>query len=169
MKKSNVSSGNKFVSSGNKLEDFLKDFMIQVNTGIHEDLESSSDYLERNELKDYVEPKGLNIAAIEKDEDNLTVRDVLEIGIHWARHATHRNWHEAMDAIAEKHGVEKLDLHDEDNQLKDIDKKIEDLFDGKVTLKAIAPKDLPPEIREILEGIVETIQENRKKRGGKKK
>jgi hypothetical protein len=74
-----------------------------------------------------------------------------------------------MDAIAEKHGVEKLDLHDEDNQLKDIDKKIEDLFDGKVTLKAIAPKDLPPEIREILEGIVETIQENRKKRGGKKK
>ena len=135
----------------NKLTEYLKDFMEQANDSIHEDLERSKDYLERHELDDYIEEEGLNIQAIEDNEENLTVRDVLELGIHWANHSTHRNWHEAMDELAEKHDVTKLN-------------------GGHKGIKIVTdPSELPKEVRDALvEALSEIIKPTKKKRGGKK-
>lgn len=154
MKKSNSTNSTK-TNKKPRLEDFLKDFMVLTNEGIHQDLGNSKDYLERHELEDYIEEQGLNIKAIEDNEDNLTVRDVLEIGIHWARHSTHRNWHEAMDDTAEKYGVPSMEDCDGDDE---------------PGIKVITDvNELPKEVLEALsDALGSIISKSSKKRGGKK-
>lgn len=91
-------------NSSSKFTEFLESFMTKANDGIHDELESSKDYLARREVDDYITDEGLDVRAVEANED-LTVADVLEIGIHFARYNTHRNWHDTMDKMADKAGV----------------------------------------------------------------
>lgn len=138
----------KYDESNPGFTEFLKDLVLRVNEGVHKDLENSQDYLERHELDDYIdEKKGLNLAAIE--ESGLSAHAMVEIGIHWARHCTHTNWHEAMDFIAEKHGVPALGSDTIDT------KEEAEVFVGGLD-------DLPEEIRQAL---VEALS---KKKKGKK-
>ena len=89
----------------NTLKEFLKDFSIKMNDGIHSDLKTSAEYLEKNGLEDYiVDGNGLDVTAVEQNED-LTVEQVLEIGMHFARWGVHENLHRAMESSAKKHGL----------------------------------------------------------------
>ena len=116
--------------------EFLKEFTLDINNGIHGQLEDSKKRLRSKHIPDYIdEENGLDVAAVESNE-NLTVRDVLEIGIHYARWNTHDQWHEVMDGLIEKHGVAD-DIHFEDG--------------AKTEVKVINGLDqLPPELRDAL-------------------
>ena len=136
-----------------ELEDCAISIALKANTGIHDDLENSSDKLERHELKTYIDGKGLDVDAIQRDvdKDRLTVSDVLEIGIHFARFNTHKNWHSLIKDMAKKYGVDLPDMEG---------------VDIETSVKVVGSfEDLPEEIRDE---ITKQMNKLNKKKKGKK-
>lgn len=139
-----------------KFEQFLMKLCAYTNTGIHHDISKSEDYLASHEISDYIhKKKGLDITAVEKAfaNEELSIRDVLEVGIHWANYQTHKNWHEVMDSVAEEFGVESPDLGDHGK--------------GGAEVRVITdPNDLPDEVKEVLVDALSKMISKKKK--GKK-
>lgn len=101
---------------------FLHDFMVQINDGIHRELEDSQDYIEKNELQDYITEEGhLDGDAINANED-LTVENVLHLGANHAWYSIHRNWHEVMEGVAKDHGLSDDDVADARGVAREINK-----------------------------------------------
>lgn len=120
-------------------------------------MERSYDWLERHEISNYIEEDSdgdpyLDMEAVEENE-HLSVHDVLEIGIHWGKYGIHRNWHEAVVELAEKHGVPIPETHE------DSDSGIQVITD---------PSQLPKEVQEaLLEALGGIIKPDNKKKGKK--
>jgi hypothetical protein len=93
----------------NSFEKFLMELCTSVNEGVHKALSASEDFLDNHELKDYIEDDGLNLRAIEENED-LTVEQVVMIGVNFANYSIHANWHEVMEVVAKKAGIENFEL-----------------------------------------------------------
>lgn len=137
-----------------KLLEFLKDFMEQVNNNIHNDLELSQDYLAKHELDDYLDDDGALIGDIEANED-LTVRDVFQLGVNFARTELHQNWHKAMEKIAKKHGVSKAEM---------------EASHGHGVHVVSDPSELPDDVQQLLAealGLGDLYKQAKRKKGKK--
>lgn len=148
---------NKEDDSISRFEEFLVKLCATTNMGIHNDLDNSQDYLGKHEVQDYIDTKrGLDITAIEKavKNDELSVHDVVEIGIHWARHTIHKNWHEVMDDTAREFGVEPPDMGEHG-----VKPRVQVITD---------PSQLPKEVRDVLTDVIGDILKEVKKKKGKK-
>ena len=125
------------------LEQFAKNF--------HEFWDVTDDEIDKRELRHFVDDEN-QPKLRELNDSDVSVEDVLVIGAFIALEKLHNDFHET-EAV-------------------DIKQKIEDMFNGKVELRQIAPKDMPEEVLDALEGIVNLGRDlkkktNRKPRGKK--
>lgn len=115
---------------------------------LHDLWDSCDDEMERLELKHFVGSDNMpDIRALNGSGDSIGVDEVLIIGGYMALNKVHQLVHQS-----------------ETSSMTD---KVEDLFDGKVSVREIISADMPDEVVEVLEDLVDIVKKNRK-RGGKK-
>lgn len=114
---------------------------------IHDTWSDCDDEMDRCELKGFVTPDNQPDLVKLNSDDRIGVSEVLLIGGYLALNKLHGMSHRS--------------------QLQEIEEQLEKVFDGKVKVQAIIPENMPPEIREVVEGLIKVVQESRKKRGGK--
>lgn len=123
----------------------------QFAENFHEFWDSSDDEIDRRELRHFIDDE--NQPKIrELNDSDVSVEDVLVIGSYLALNKLHNDFHQS----------------EADN----IKGKIEAMFNGKVELRQIAPGNMPEEVLQALEQIVELGRDmkkktNRKPRGKK--
>lgn len=109
------------MESTDKFKEFLEALSLQVNSGIHSDLEASEEHLEKYGIKNYIihsddadEIGELDVKAIERDfkSGKLDAAALTSIGFNYAKHGTHKNFHQAIDSVSEAFGIPKLEEAD---------------------------------------------------------
>lgn len=146
--------------SGAKALSVLLDMLSKINKGIHRDYEQLADAIETWELDSYLDEDGFpDIKKI--DRSDISVQKVIGISMFSAFQHVHKQWHEVVDDAAEELGLK--DEHEHGRKTK-LEQELENLFDGKVKIINGTGKDMPPEVKELLDGIIDTITKKRKKK-----
>lgn len=151
MKKKSESTGKKKTVDNHKdMAHTLLGMLDKINTGIHQELSDTEELVDKYELGGYFDSD--NMPDINKiDESDIGVKEVCIVGMASNLRGIHENFHSIIDDTAKELGI---DLHADD---------------GKgFKIKELSGKKVPPEVMELVEGIAEVIEKNRKKREDKK-
>lgn len=154
------SDSKKSTPSSKKVVDTIVATLSKISTGIHTDLEIIEDALNTHELEGYIGNDGM--PNLEKmDNSDITVKQVVIVSMASTFRHIHEQWHEALREAGETLGVELPNPHESEEDKK-IKIQVQQIMLGEKTVKEIAPKDLPPEILDTMQDIVDTIRGKKK-------
>ena len=102
---------------------------------VHDMWDSLDDEMEKRELKVFIDDENQPKLKMLNEDDNIGVTEVLLVGSYLVLSHLHHELHEA--------------------ELKEVTKNVDDMFKGKVSLREIAPENMPEELLELLEKLID--------------
>ena len=113
---------------------------------LHDLWDSCDDEMEKKELKHFIDDENQpKMHLLEEDNDSIGVEEVILIGAYMTLNHIHQLVHERYAA--------------------DVAKKVDGVLKGEIEFRTITPANMPPELVDLLDGLVtKSRKANAKKR-----